>query len=104
MTEPTTEPPKMPAKSPARATAATDPAQLRALIARIDAEADAPHLRAALIAELEASAGLSLAFTSGTYRARMAGITATNTEGERGALKNWANAARRRLLAVGSEG
>lgn len=51
-----------------------------------------------LVARLKAEEGMK--FTKrqlGVTACIMAGITATNTAGERGALTNWANAARRAL-------
>lgn len=54
-----------------------------------------------LIARLEVEQGLKLTFSDGTNRARMRGVVASNTVDKRGALLNWANAARRALLNGG---
>lgn len=40
---------------------------------------------------------------SGGSTCRMAGITATSTSGDHGAVTNWANAARRKVLALDAE-
>lgn len=53
-----------------------------------------------LMHRLETEEKLKLKISNGTHVASMAGITASATAGERQALKNWANAARRALKAA----
>jgi hypothetical protein len=94
---------KTTAKTPrAKPAVKTDPQRLAALAEEVRVFADGRHLD--LRHRLETEEGLKIVFGSGTYRATMAGVTATCTEGERMALVNWANAARRAVLrAAGGE-
>jgi len=59
--------------------------------------------RAALIAVLTARFGLTVTARGNVTRARMLGISATATSGDRMALLNWAAAARRRLIQEGAQ-
>lgn len=77
-------------------------------LAALASEIEAKHrdVFMALRARLETEEGMKLTPIrngAGGSTCRMAGITATSTSGDHGAVTNWANAARRRLLAHGSE-
>lgn len=84
--------------------AALDADKLTALAAEIEAKhrthfTDLQH-------RLEAEEGMKLTAIrngAGGSTCRMAGITATSTSGHHGAVTNWANAARRKLLAMEAE-
>lgn len=52
-----------------------------------------------LIHELMTEEKAGFGQRDGAYFVRMAGLTATGTAGEFGALTNWANAARRKVLS-----
>ena len=47
--------------------------------------------------ELARDHGARLRFAHGTYEMRLGGVTATCTAGEKGLLRNWVAAVRRRL-------
>lgn len=51
-----------------------------------------------LMARLHQEERLTIRLSKGAWLASMAGIRASSTESERGALRNWANRARRELL------
>lgn len=79
----------------------TDPAALRALIARVEA-ANFPTSRPNLLAELQAEGLLTVQMVNlGNYieqhRVTMAGITADSTSGRGVALSNWCALARHAL-------
>lgn len=75
-----------------------DTLRLQTLAAEIDAEIGGVSSRGELIKRLKREQGLRITFSSGTYTARMAGISATNTMADWAALQNWGNAARRAIL------
>lgn len=63
------------------------------------------HSFAKLCVHLAAEEGMKLTpiRNGGGSSCRMAGITATSTSGDHGAVTNWANAARRQLLMFASD-
>lgn len=63
---------------------------LRALAAKADEAREASDFEART-----AALGVAIKFSTGTYAATGHGVRASSTEGPRGALRNWANAARR---------
>jgi len=78
-----------------------DPAALRLALDAVTALINGPRLsRDTQAARLEA-AGVAVGPGFNTYEAKGHGIKASGTAGERGALANWCNAARRKLAQEG---
>ncbi|MFN3953227.1 MAG: hypothetical protein ACK4LQ_02160 [Pararhodobacter sp.] len=89
---------KKPTARAARPKPQPDYEGMRAAVQRIEDHVD--HNPAALIEALKIRHKLKLTFSGGTHIAQMLGIRASATAGNRQALKNWANAARRALKGV----
>lgn len=78
--------------------------KLHALAAEIEEKHKGQFLD--LRARLEREEGMKLTPIrngAGGSTCRMAGITATSTSGDHGAVTNWANAARRKVLELDAE-
>jgi phosphoribosylcarboxyaminoimidazole (NCAIR) mutase len=75
-------------------------ARLKELASDIEGLKNTPHM-VDHIARLAQEEGLKINLSGGTYTASMAGVRASATAGERAALENWANAARRAVTSAG---
>lgn len=75
--------------------------RLVALIAEIDEAIEKPGGAARAIRSLTESGRASHQFKSGTYELKLAGVKATCTAGSHGLLRNWQQAARRRIRELG---
>lgn len=90
-----------PARKPPARKPKGDPAAIRAALDAVQAMLDGPRRSEDERAAVLEAAGVSVGPGSNTYAAKGHGIVATGTAGPHGALANWCNAARRRLLATG---
>lgn len=77
--------------------------RLIGLIAEIDEALEKPGGAARAIRSLCESEGASHQFKSGTYELKLAGVKATCTAGSHGLLRNWQQAARRRVRDLGAK-
>lgn len=78
-----------------------DPAAIRHALELVQTLLNGPRRSQDEQAAMLEAAGVSVAPAFNTYAATGHGIRATGTAGERGALSNWCNAARRRLSQEG---
>ena len=81
-----------------------DAAKLRGLAAEIEEKHKGQFLD--LSSRLKLEEGMKLTKISGGAggsKCSMAGITATSTSGDHGAVTNWANAARRKVMELEAE-
>lgn len=74
--------------------------RLRRLIKFI--EDDLPGGRDGILHIIGTDEGATYRFNGGAYEVRMAAVGATATSGYTDALRNWCNAARRKLLQLGA--
>jgi hypothetical protein len=81
-----------------------DPATVREALAQMETLLSGPRRSQDEQAAMLEAAGLTVEPAFNTYAAKGHGITATGTAGPLGALRNWCNAARRRLLAEEGNG
>lgn len=74
--------------------------RLRDMAGQIENRREQPAAMTALIDELKAAGELSIYKRSGVVRARLLNLDARSQDGEHQAMINWANKARRALLAA----
>jgi hypothetical protein len=87
-------------KTTRKPAAAVDPDRLRRVVASIE-DLHRTHFTD-LVHRLETEEGMKLDSRREPASCKMHGITATSTAGVRGAVTNWAAAARRALLSGGA--